>query len=409
MAIGTMKSSSKLAWCLALLSLLLYGYLGYVELAVRHDRPVQIDELFFATCAARATQLGQLFSSGCHDNKGPVIYVVYGALHWLAGIYNYTAYKVCALLLGLLLALLAGRLAARLTGLATAGLVGFALVLQVFVLDPWMVALKTELLGMVLVLLAVTLIDSGTAGRWRVVMAGALLGLAFLTKQTFVFASLALFLVLLGRAWSSPAGQRWLPVQQALCLSVGGVAALLAIGLIFIVRGDLGDMLQSVFVYPTVYASKVVEASMLKRTLLKFADILDAAQPFALLLVFAAASAVHSARATAKGGPDRLAWLLLAAYAGVLLALLVAPVFLRFHLMPVLIMSAVLVAALLARVMVVLMDGPDRTWSAAVVSGVAVVCLMTTLGAWGGRPANPARDEDKWSRFHVAGNPAAYG
>ena len=103
MAIGTMKSSSKLAWCLALLSLLLYGYLGYVELAVRHDRPVQIDELFFATCAARATQLGQLFSSGCHDNKGPVIYVVYGALHWLAGIYNYTAYKVCALLLGLLL------------------------------------------------------------------------------------------------------------------------------------------------------------------------------------------------------------------------------------------------------------------------------------------------------------------
>ncbi|HEY9106433.1 MAG TPA: glycosyltransferase family 39 protein [Roseateles sp.] len=404
-----MKSSTKLAWSFALLSLLLYFYLGYSELVARHDRPVQIDELCFATCAARASELGQWFSSGCHDNKGPVIYVIYGGLHRLAGVYNYAAYKVCALLFGLVLAGLAGRFAARLTGLATAGVVCFALVLQVFALDPWMVALKTESVGMVLVLLAITLIDASQKGLGRVALAGALLGLAFLTKQTFVFAAFALFLVLLANALSAARGERHRPWLQVICLGLGGVATLIAIGLVFHARGDLADAVSSVFVYPTVYASKAAEASMLKRVLLKFAAIAEAAQPFALLLVFGVAAAVHGRRAGMQAGRERLASLLFAAFVGVLLALLAAPVFLRFHLLPVLVMAAIFAGALLARLMVGLLDGPDRGWAPAVVAGVATVCVTVTLCAWGGQPANSKRDEAQWSRFKLAGHQRAYG
>jgi hypothetical protein len=397
--------SRKLALPFVLVGVLLYLHLCYAELVVRHDRPIQIDELFFATCAARSSELGQWLSAGCHDNKGPVIYVLYSALHRLGGVYQYAAYKSCALLLGLVLAGLAGRLAARLTGIAVAGAACFALVLLVFALDPWLVALKPELVGAVFMLAAICLLDGREPQVGRAAAAGLLLGLAFLTKQTFLFVALSLFVVLLGMALLGKGGQRGLLWVQLLGFVLGGMTALFGMALVFFLRGDLIDAVSSLFVYPSVYASKLTEGSMLKRGLSKLVDIAAAMQPFVAVLVFAAAGAAWRLRATRRDGSSQLPVLLLAVGAGSMAALLVAPIFLRFHLLPLLVIAAIYAAAMLVQLMV---GTTDKGAVLAVPAGLAVFCGMVALSAWGGAYANPLRDEMRWSRFKVAGDRGAY-
>ncbi len=123
----------------------------------------------------------------------PLYYPVVAALRTL-GLNGFTPGRITSFAAGLCAALLVGRLATRRTADWRAGL--FAALLFVglgFPGDfPWFAFYKEDILGVALSLGAVAVLDAGF-DRKRVIFAGALAGLAFLTKQTSITAAVAGF------------------------------------------------------------------------------------------------------------------------------------------------------------------------------------------------------------------------
>ena len=129
----------------------------------------------------------------------PLYYTVVAALREL-GLTGFSPGRIASFAAGLCAALLVARLTTRRTADLRAGV--FATVLFVglgFPGDfPWFAFYKEDILGVALSLGAITVLDSGV-DRKRVICAGALAALAFLTKQTSIAASIAGFLWLLFR------------------------------------------------------------------------------------------------------------------------------------------------------------------------------------------------------------------
>src|SRR5712691_7083617 len=121
----------------------------------------------------------------------PVYYSVVAGLRTL-GLAGFSPGRVASFAAGLLAAVLVGQLATRRTGDRRAGL--FAALVFVglgFPGDyPWFAFYKEDMLGVALSLGTIVVLDSGDDRR-RAGFAGALAGLAFLTKQTCLVASLA--------------------------------------------------------------------------------------------------------------------------------------------------------------------------------------------------------------------------
>jgi hypothetical protein len=151
----------------------------------------------------------------------PLYYAVVAGLRMLAGP-GFGPGRMVSFGTGLCAAILVGRLAARRAADRRAGLFAAALFLGLgFPGDyPWFAFYKEDMLGVALSLGAITALDRG-CDRRRAVCAGVFAGLAFLTKQTFVAASLAGFVWLWYRNRASAA------TFAASVLAVAGVPCVL--------------------------------------------------------------------------------------------------------------------------------------------------------------------------------------
>lgn len=387
------------AWQLALLvmlaTLLGVALLAKVEFGGRGDLPMQLDELYFATCAARGLASGEVPVSGCHDNKGPLIFLVYQAIMDPAHPYRLATIKLAGFALGGLVCLLGALVSHRIGGRVAAA-VTLALALQTSTLDPWFFSLRTESLGLACMLgAALVLLPRGTAALagWRVALAGGLCGLALLTRQNF------LFLVLGMAGWiavTSWAGWGRL-LRLALLFSAGVLAPMAAFALAFQVQGTLPEYGASLFIYPALYGSNADEGA-LRRLLLKLALLAEYAQPLfayaALGLVGAMALARRAVPVPAAAAPAVRLVLVLAGTSVVFLVLV--PVLLRPHLWPSLLLAAVLAGPWLAQGLA------HREWRAPVAALLFALSLLAVLCAWGGPQGNPLRDRKNLQAPKVA-------
>lgn len=383
--------SRVLVWITCLVVLAGYAYLFALELRQRGDMPLQIDELFFATCAARGLAVGEIPISGCHDNKGPLVYVVYQALQAVGGLYPLALYKIAAFVLGLLNAALVCVTVARSAG-RTAGFLGAAALLVLYVQDPWVLALKPESLGMAFVLSAMLLVP-GLDARvrpWRWACVGLLFGMALATKQTFLFPLLGLLVWLSGASW---AAQGW-RVALARLVAVGLAAAvpLLAFATVFWLAGRGLDFAAALLLYPMLYKSTAV-VGLIKGLALRLSALAGFWTPllpllgaFVLVLV---AYFSRMRRARLGWQAPHLAYVCVTL--GAFVVLLASPIIMRFHLFPAAALAVVVVAlCLLGSAPVASPEGAaGQRW---VGRAALLWALVVTLGAWGGPAGNPLRD-----------------
>jgi hypothetical protein len=154
----------------------------------------------------------------------PLYYAVVAGLQGLA-LPGFSPGRVASFAAGLCAAILVGVLAARRMADRRAGLFAAVLFLGLgFPGDyPWFAFYKEDMLGVALSLGAIAVLDTG-CDRRRALCAGALAGLAFLTKQTFVAASLAGFAWLLFRNRASA-----VTFAATVLVVAGGPSVLLAV------------------------------------------------------------------------------------------------------------------------------------------------------------------------------------
>jgi hypothetical protein len=385
----------RLALLVLLVTLFGVALLVKLEFGGRGDLPMQLDELYFATCAARGLASGEVPVAGCHDNKGPLIFLLYQAVMDPAHPYRLATIKLAGFSLGALVCLLGGLVAHRIGG-RIAAVVAVALALQICTLDPWFFSLRTESLGLACMLAAtLALLPRSTSALhgWRVALAGFLCGLALLTRQNFLFLVLGMAGWIAFTPWAG-----WVRlIRLALLFSVGVLAPMLAFALAFQLQGTLPEYLASLFVYPALYGSNADEGA-LRRLLLKLALLAEYAQPLsayaALGLLGAMALARRALPLAAHEAPA--ARLVLALALTSLVFLLLVPVLLRPHLWPSLLLAAVLASGALARGLA------QREWRLPVVTLLLGLSALAVLCAWGGPQGNPLRDRKNLQAPKVA-------
>src|SRR2546428_6925303 len=99
------------------LGILAFFFVVGLDFSVFANRATQIDEYYFSACAARGLEIGAIPIAGCHDNKGPLIFLVYQLIFRLSGIYNFTAVQLVPCSVVLLNTTLFAWLAFRLSGI----------------------------------------------------------------------------------------------------------------------------------------------------------------------------------------------------------------------------------------------------------------------------------------------------
>jgi MFS family permease len=159
-------------------------------------------------------------------NYTPLYYLAAGASHGLMGP-GLLPGRLLSLAAGLTAAGLVGALAARGTGSGWAGALAASTFLALGIAGrspaapPWIALYKEDALGVALGLGAITaLANSGQPTRRRVMIGGALAGLAILTKQTFVAAALAGFVWLAWHQWRRAALFAAVGAAVVLCTAV---------------------------------------------------------------------------------------------------------------------------------------------------------------------------------------------
>ncbi|PZP29696.1 MAG: hypothetical protein DI603_16680 [Roseateles depolymerans] len=384
-------------WALLVLLATLLGValLAKLEFGGRGDLPMQLDELYFATCAARGLVSGEVPVAGCHDNKGPLIFLLYQSVMDPAHPYRLATIKLAGFTLGGLVCLLGGLVAHRVGG-RVAAVLTLALALQSSTLDPWFFSLRTESLGLACLLLAtLVLLPRGTQplAWWRVLLAGVLCGLALLTRQNFLFLVLGIAGWL---AFTQRGGLHRLALL-ALLFGTGVLAPMLAFALIFQLQGTLPEYGASLFIYPALYGSNGDEG-VIRRLLLKLALLAEYAQPLSAYVALGVLGATALARRVVPVEADALpAARLVLVLAGMSLVFLVlVPVLLRPHLWPSLLLAAVLAGPLLARGLA------QHEWRMPVVALLLALVVLTVLCAWGGPQGNPLRDRKNLQAPQIA-------
>ncbi|MCV2371344.1 hypothetical protein [Roseateles oligotrophus] len=375
--------------CLALLSV---AMLARLEFGRWSQDAIQVDELFFASCAARGLAEHQLPVAGCHDNKGPMIYLVHQLVQLASSTYDLSAIKLAAYLNVALLAAAVAWLAYLLSG-ALAATAAAALLLSALASDASHLALKTELLGGLFLLLAlITLLARpGRRPSWTLLTAGALLGLATLTRQTYGFSLPALLLgIYLPLRSVKPAGFNRLFVLDSLMLIAGLLTPFCLFLLLFYLRGQELEFLANLFIYPAVRG--VPDATPFAKTLQwQLGGVLSvlAGKP-GLCTLFAIQSAsvlganykTHAAALRQSQSHVQRQLALFFCTLSMLLVIFISPVFYGYHILPVELLMAVLAGIGLAELSTALLNAGPRNGKALLSIALITPSLLMAVSTW---------------------------
>lgn len=304
--------------------------------------PIAIDELYFMSCAARGLAVGEVPVAGCHDTKAPLVFLAHQLVQPSAAAYDIARVKLAAFAVCGLLVALAGLLAWRMYGWLAAVLASASL-LAVFGSDGYLLALKTESIGSVFLLLALLALGWRARGPepWQVAMSGVLLGLALMSKQSFVFALVPVGLWLLVREWWQTPVR---PLRALLLSGLLGACALLpmaGLGLLFIRLGTFDEFVASTFVYPRVYAGAPV-GNWGQHLAWKAGGLGGFLLSVPLVTGLAAAALLRPMASRISAPSSGQIWLVAAAAAGMVGLLLVAAVQFSYHLLPAWVLLSVL-------------------------------------------------------------------
>ncbi|WP_422013830.1 hypothetical protein [Roseateles sp.] len=372
---------------IALMTLLALALAVRNELGDRLDLPLQWDELFFLTCTAREQVEGGMPWAGCHDNKGPLIYVLYALLLNPEQLYDMARLKYAAF--GFSAAILAaGSALAWRAGGRWAAFIFLSLLGLHWASSPVLMALKTEQLGMLLMLLGLVVLPTliGASGRDRPLLAGVLFGLSLLAKQVFVIPLVVLVIGL----WATAAAQR---VKLSVWMLAGVCLPFVFSLAYFWQAGRLEDHLASLVLHVTMYASPD-PATFIQRWSWRFGGLavaLTSYPVFGSLLALLAAGLALRWRWMCSLAPAGLLFLVL----GLLLIGLLTPMLMAQHLAPFFVESAVLAGVVAGRY---LTEHGTTPAADALGMGWAICGLAVVLTVWFG-PAGRAETGRAFYRF----------
>lgn len=300
-----------------------------------------VDEQYFATCATRGLAVGEVPSSGCHDNKAPMIFWVHQAVQTLGAPFSAVDIKLAAVAVVAGLLVLLARIVHPVGG-ALGAAAAVALALQFWAANSGFMALKTETVGMAFVLASLACLVPRAPTLPVAGLSGLLLGLAVLTKQThlLLLPLLLVWLLVLHRQGDLPRAR-----AIALVLCLGLVAPLVLVAGYFAIQGRLGAFLSSALLYPSVYgqaSDRSIGYTLIWRTGLLLQQL---AQMPALPLLFVLSLARPAAASTGTGalpwrqhGLRLLQWATLAQ----MVVVVIAPHVFDYHAVPAkILMSAV--------------------------------------------------------------------
>lgn len=373
-------------FCVLLLPLVSLAFTLKLEFGALSHRVLHVDEAYFAACAARGLATGQLPIAGCHDNKAPLIYLVYEALFLVVAPYSIFAIKVAGFFLVGLIALLSSALAIRLAGFA-AGVVSFALVVEVFASDAGFSALKTEPLGMLFALGALLVITAKRSRqqRWTLFSAGILAGAAVLSKQTYAVVPLAVVIWL----WFVEGGKTPLRVVNFLtatsCFCAGAGVPFAAFLSVFTLQGRAFEFLGSLLLYPAVYGGSDSFGAA-SHIVWKLGALLDNLARFEVATVMCTgavvmqiSSGVRSENTRNEKGEGRTLVLLVCGLLS--LMLLASPIYFPYHTIPLWVMMGIL-GSLVAGDNWPKLCSKQSVAALAVAAGFVATLVLSLIGTW---------------------------
>lgn len=328
---GAIWAAAVVMFALSCFSLL---NLAILEFGPWRGEAIALDELYFSACAVRGLDTGYIPSTGCQDNKAPLIFLAHQFVQAGNAPYSIVGIKIAAFVTAIILLMLIALITRRQGG-NLAALTAAALALQALTSDAELLALKTEAVGSIFMLLG-TLILTRTSRlsplRWFA--AGLMLGLAMMSKQTFVFAA-AMILIwhwTQARFRSKPGLNAIAMSTSAFCLGI--IIPALAFLAIFYAENHHWDYLSSVFLYPAVYSGPASSAGAIKVLIWRSASILaDLTSAPLLFALFCAGLAHRAGRSNGETVDGRL-WLLATMALGMLALPLIAPIYFSYHLIP---------------------------------------------------------------------------
>ncbi len=238
------------AVAIAALLYLMYKQLSAIPMSGNH-----IDEYYYAACAVRGLHSGAIPVPSCHDNKGPLTYLLYEILFSFAGDYNFLAVKLTAYGLLVLDAAILAWTAFRIGGFAAVP-VTVALLCSCLSSDISNLSLRTETVGgpfLVLALFALCAAPESFRRYSCLVWSGLAVGFALLAKQTYAFAGFAIlsWIFLCEPVRTLGGLARFFGRSAAFGSAV--LIPFLVFCLLFWNQGNLADFLASFLLYPTVY------------------------------------------------------------------------------------------------------------------------------------------------------------
>lgn len=351
---GSAAWVSTLAVVLLLVALAAAALLAWREWKTFGNEYTHADEIFFAVCAARGSSVGDFPPPGCHDNKAPLIYLIYQAVQAASGTYSLTGIKLVGQSLVVLALIAVAALAYRAEG-RSAALFSMVLAAQVFGIHHELLALKTEVIGTLFLLAGTWVLIRWQARRRLIALfsAGLLFGVALMLKQTFAFGVLAAWLWIALICDIGEGHSLFRRLWACVVFGLGVGVPLATLGIVFWSRGQGLDFLGAVFLHAAAYgvSSEAATASSRIWRFVWFIHFIGLGLP--LVLAFGA-SLSHWLRAAGPRAITRtLAWremglFYLLAMGSMLVPLLAKQSF-QSHLLPVWLLMSVPAGAALAR------------------------------------------------------------
>lgn len=357
----------------ALATLACLLYVAWQQFGALRHQHLQVDELFFGACASRGLIDGLATVAGCHDNKAPLIYLLHGLIQSVSHPFDALPLKLTSGLLLAAIATLAAVIARRaahsqphLAALATT-----ILLMAALVPNPSLLAVKTELLGMLFVLMALALAPRERIRTRHALGIGLALGLALMSKQSYLFL-LPIGIWLVWRASRNESQRRRGGLQLAHAAGLALPFALLAA--LFAANGRLQEFLGTTFLYPAVYGDSAAPPSLFKALLWRSTAVSEFLQftPIHIALVLLAGLAIKD---KATSTPQQRSLLMACGLA--LVILLVAPVLFNYHVIPFWILASIIGGVALADAHAA--GGRSTLFAAAALLAAALLGLGMTL------------------------------
>ena len=238
------------------ISIAAFFFVIYLEVSHLGHQSPQIDEYYFSACAVRGIHIGSIPIAACHDNKAPLIFLLYELIFKATGDFNMPALRVVAISLALANAAILANIAYRVSGRVAAALT-VSLLLSSMASDIQLMALKTELVGGLLVSCAIFVLLKPAACKstLRLALAGLFIGGAVVTKQTYAFAGFAVIAWLLLNGRFTSFAQTFAVLARCTVFGLSVLMPFCLFLLNFSHQGTALDFLASFFLYPSIYGA----------------------------------------------------------------------------------------------------------------------------------------------------------